>query len=135
METKIVFLYPPEQWRYWRESQIVADTNAPDFERSRHTIVAPHAATMAYSIDMTTGKTVRVWWVWCDLSHIDGVDPPRELEKIPFEFCHPQRVKLNEPTGPWLPAKDPARLHSRLEKRPERLLRRFQEWEDRKSVV
>src|SRR5262249_49739384 len=88
MEAKIIFLFPAEQFRFLRESQVTVDALAPDFDKSRHTIVAPHAATMAYSID-EAGKTVRVWWLWSDHSHFDGIDPPRDLETIKFEFCHP----------------------------------------------
>jgi hypothetical protein len=127
-ESKIIFLHEPEQWRFWRESRIVVDTNAPGFEKSRHTIVSPYAATMAYSVG-PDGKTSRVWWLWAECSHLDGCDPPREMETIAFEFVHPQQIKPSKPSGLWLPSKDPQRLHARLEQRPERLLRRWAEWE------
>jgi len=128
METKIVYLFPPEQWRYWRESTIGVDIKSPEFKKSRHALAGPNTATMAYSLDVD-GKTVRVWWVFPELSHIDGVDPPREMETTPFEFVHPARIKIAEPSPVWLPSKDPQRLHARLEKRPERILRRWAEFE------
>jgi hypothetical protein len=125
MEATIIFLFEPSQWRYWRESKITIDTSKPF---AAHALAGPHTATMAYSLD-AEGNTVRVWWLFPEASFLDGIDPPRESETIPFEFVHPQRIKLNSPSGPWLPAKDPQRLHARLEKRPERLLRRWAEWE------
>lgn len=127
MEKQIVYLWNPTQWRFWRESELGASTKTKHFLEERHRLGPPGSATMAYSVD-EDGYTKRIWWTWPPLSHVDGVDPPHELDRTPFKFIAPASIKPNEPSQQWEPLRVPAKLRNRLDKRPTNLMTRWEKW-------
>ena len=128
-ENQIVFLWPPEQFRYWRESTISVPASGNQFLiEGRHKLGPDGSATMAYSV--ADGQTVRYWWLW-QPSQCDGIDPPHELDSTPFKFVDPKSIKLNAASSPWRPLSHTSLMRGRLTQPPINLLRRWGEWECR----
>jgi len=127
-ENQIVFLWPPEQFRYWRESEISVPTSGNQFLIDRHKRGPDGSATMAYSVD-EEGQTCRCWWLFGP--QLDGVDPPNELDSTPFKFVDPKSIKLNAASSPWRPLSHPSLMRGRLTQKPENLTRRWAQWEYR----
>jgi hypothetical protein len=130
MEKQIVFLWPPEQFRFWRESEKSVSATGTQFlcER-RHRLGPDGSATMAYSVD-EEDQTCRVWWVWGP-QQLDGIDPPVDRDETPFLFVDPKTIKPNAASSPWRPLTVPSLMRGRLMQPPVNLMRRWAQWEYR----